>query len=125
MKNVYSTKSKCHLILLVAALTVPVLANAQEWQRFVDGDEFFAVNFPGEPEVADFLYASEYGGQLPARTYSLTANEVDYRVTVVNYGTDEKSYVRLDDHTEDQEKERESQKIDDGRHIQGQNHFGY
>ena len=96
----YSTKSRL-LILLVTSLTAPLLANAQDWQRFVDGDEFFAVNFPGEPEIAGFLYASEYGGQLPAKTYSLTANDVDYRITVVNYGTDDKSYVRVDDHTDD------------------------
>jgi hypothetical protein len=78
-----------------------LFANAQDWQRFVDPDEFFAVNVPGEPEIADVLYASEYGGQLPAKTYSLTANNVDYRITVVNYGTDEKSYVQVDDHTDD------------------------
>ena len=97
----YSTKSSRLLILLVTSLTMPLLANAQDWQRFVDRDEFFAVNIPGEPEIADVLYASEYGGQLPARIYSLTANDVDYRITVVNYGTDEKSYVQVDDHTDD------------------------
>jgi hypothetical protein len=98
---VYSTKSSCLLILLVTSLTAPLLANAQDWQRFVDRDEFFAVNVPGEPEIADVLYASEYGGNLPAKIYSLTVNDVDYRITVVDYGTDEKSYVRVDDHTDD------------------------
>jgi hypothetical protein len=98
---VSSTKSVCLFFLMVTSLTVPVLASAQDWQRFVDGDEFFAVNFPGKPEVTDFLYASEWGGQLPAKSYSLTANDVDYRITVVNYGTDDTSYVRVDDHTDD------------------------
>jgi hypothetical protein len=101
VKNVYSTKSSRLLTLLVTSLTVPLLANAQDWQRFVDRDEFFAVNVPGEPEIADVLYASEWGGQLPAKIYSLTAKDVDYRITVVNYGTDDKSYVRVDDHTDD------------------------
>jgi hypothetical protein len=98
---VYSIKSSRLLTVLVTLLTVPLLANAQDWQRFVDRDEFFAVNVPGEPEIADVLYASEYGGVLPAKIYSLTVNDVDYRITVVNYGTDEKSYVRVDDHTDD------------------------
>lgn len=89
------------LIQLLTTLTLPLLANAQDWQRFVDGDEFFAVNFPGEPKITELLYASEYGGQLPAKIYSLSANGVDYRVTVVNYGTDDRSYVRVDDHTDD------------------------
>lgn len=97
----YSTNSNRLLILLIASLTVPLLANAQDWQRFVDRDQFFAVNVPGEPEIADVLYASEYGGKLPARIYSLTADNVEYRITVVNYGTDEKSYVQVDDHTDD------------------------
>ena len=85
----------------MTSLTVPLLANAQDWQRYVDADEFFAVNVPGEPEVADVLYASEWGGQLPAKIYSLTAKDVDYRITVVNYGTDDTNYVRVDDHTDD------------------------
>ena len=86
---------------LVILLAVPLLTNAQDWQRYVDRDEFFAVNVPGEPDVTDGLYASEWGGQLPAKTYSLTASDVDYRITVVNYGTDETSYVQVDDHTDD------------------------
>ena len=96
-----STNYNCLLTLLVVALSAPLLGNAQDWQTFTDRDEFFAVNFPGEPEVTDFLYASEWGGNLAARAYTLTANDVDYRLTVVNYGTDEKSYVEVDDHTDD------------------------
>ena len=38
--------------LLVSLLFVPFLAIAQDWQRFVDTDEFFAINIPGEPKVA-------------------------------------------------------------------------
>ena len=96
-----STKSSHRLALLVVLLTAPLLATAQDWQTFVDRDQFFAVNIPGEPEIADVLYNSEWGGKLPARIYSLTANDVDYRITVVNYGTDETSYVQVDDHTDD------------------------
>ncbi len=96
-----STKSSCLLILLVTSLTAPLLANAQDWQTFVDQEEFFAINVPGKPEVAEVLYASEWGGNLPAKIYSLTAKDVDYRVTVVNYGTDDTSYVQVDDHTDD------------------------
>ncbi len=86
---------------LVILLTAPSLVNAQGWQTFVDRDEFFAVNVPGEPDIADVLYDSEWGGHLPAKIYSLTADGVDYRITVVNYGTDDTSYVRVDDHTDD------------------------
>jgi hypothetical protein len=98
---VYSTKRSLMLSLLFILLTAPLPANAQGWQTFVDRDEFFAVNIPGKPEVSDVLYATEYGGKLAARIYSLTANDVDYRITVVNYGTDETSYVQVDDHTDD------------------------
>jgi hypothetical protein len=86
---------------LVSLLFVPFLASAQDWQRFVDTDEFFAINIPGEPEVVEVLYSSEWGGNLPAKIYSLKADGISYRITVVNYGTDETSYVRVEDHTDD------------------------
>jgi hypothetical protein len=35
---------------------------------FEDPDEFFSVNFPAEPTVRNFEYASEYGATLPDRT---------------------------------------------------------
>ena len=38
---------------------------------------------------------------MPAKIYSLQADGVSYRITVVSYGTDEKSYVQVDDHTDD------------------------
>ncbi len=94
-----SLTRKCCLLLTL--LATPLLANAQNWQTFVDQEEFFAINVPGEPKVAEVLYASEWGGQLPSKVYSLTANDVDYRITVVNYGTDDSSYVQVDDHTDD------------------------
>lgn len=96
-----STKCYCLLTLLVTFFAVPLLVNAQDWQTFTDRDEYFAVNFPGEPEVSEYLYDSEWGGKLPAKDYSLTADDTDYRVTVVNYGTDESSYIEVDDHTDD------------------------
>lgn len=97
----YLTKSSSFITLLAMSLAASTLAFAQDWQTFVDREEFFAVNIPGEPEVTDVFYASEWGGQLPAKIYSLTANDVDYRITVVNYGTDDSSYVQVDDHTDD------------------------
>lgn len=96
-----STKSSCLLILFATSITIPLRANAQDWQTFVDQEEFFAINVPGEPNVTEVIYATEWGGQLPARVYSLTAKDVDYRITVVNYGMDESSYVQVDDHTDD------------------------
>jgi hypothetical protein len=101
VKNVPLTRNNRLLALLAVSLATPLLANAQDWQTFTDRDEFFAINFPGEPEVTEFLYNSEWGGRLPAKAYNLTANDVDYRVTMVRYGTDETSYVQVDDHTDD------------------------
>lgn len=85
------------LFLSVSAL--PALA--QDWFSYVDQQELFVINMPGDPEVTEFFYSSEWGGNLPAKLYSIDVDGVEYRLTVVNYGTDETAYVQLGDHTDD------------------------
>lgn len=95
----FSTKNSGLCALLLCAITLPVAA--QDWRSYVDREELFVINMPGEPEVTEFFYASEWGGNLPARLYSIDAYGSKFRLTVVNYGTDESAYVQVDDHTDD------------------------
>jgi hypothetical protein len=83
-------------------LTIPTFpALAQDWHSYMDREDLFVINTPGDLEVTEFLYSTEWGGNLPAKIYSIDVDGIEYRLTVVNYGTDETAYVQLEDHTDD------------------------
>jgi len=48
-------------------------AFAQGWTEYVNKEDGFRVDFPGQPTVAQSTYKSEYGLDLPARVYSIVA----------------------------------------------------
>ena len=48
------------LIPAMAFLFYAASASAQGWIEYVNTDDFFAVNFPGEPRVEEFIYVSEF-----------------------------------------------------------------
>ena len=76
------------LISLVAAafvLLVSAPSFAQEWTEYTSQSDFFSVNFPGEPEVRDATYPTEYGIDLPARVHSIEDGPNRYSVTVIDY----------------------------------------
>ena len=43
---------------------------AQGWIEYASQQDFFTINFPGEPEVQDSTYDTAYFITLPARVYS-------------------------------------------------------
>jgi hypothetical protein len=55
--------------LAVVMLSLSTPAFAQEWTRFVNTEDGFSANFPGQPRVDVLTYATEYGQTLPARVY--------------------------------------------------------
>ena len=59
---------------------------AQGWTEFVDREELFTVHLPRPPAVEDIIYVSEYQADLPGKTYKLSDGQVDYSISVVNYG---------------------------------------
>ena len=78
------------LIPLVPAVFVLVVSGpafAQEWTEYVSRVDFFSVNFPGQPEVRDITYATEYGITLPGRVHSREDGPNRYSVTVIDYST--------------------------------------
>jgi hypothetical protein len=83
------------LIPLVSAailLLLPGPSFAQDWIEYGSRNDFFTVNFPGDPQVADTTYMSEYGLTLPARVYSVAQGANRYSVTVVDYSNAEKMH---------------------------------
>ena len=76
--------------MIAVVLTASIVSSAspalaQEWTDFVSRDDGFRVNFPGEPNIKDTTYTSEYGADLPARVYSAARGPARFSVTVVDY----------------------------------------
>jgi hypothetical protein len=69
----------------VVILFLSTPAFAQEWTRFVNTDDGFSANFPGQPKVDVMTYATEYGQTLPARVYRAADSLGRYSTTVVDY----------------------------------------
>ena len=77
------------LISLISAAfvlcAVPAPAAAQEWIEYTSKEDGFLVNFPGQPNVRQITFTSEYGYPLAARVYSAQRGQERYSMTVVDY----------------------------------------
>lgn len=69
--------------VVLLALSAP--AAAQGWIEYTSKEDFFIVNFPGEPVITSISYPAEYGVMLPARVYTVDDRGSRYAVTVVDY----------------------------------------
>jgi hypothetical protein len=88
------------ILLIVAALClfVPGPSLAQGWIDYASQADSFSVNFPGEPEVREIDYRTEFAITLPGRVYSYEDGPNRYSVTVVDYSdTEAKHEERLAD----------------------------
>lgn len=66
---------------------------AQGWIEYQSRQDFFSVNFPGDPKIQEITYATEYEITLPGRVYSYEAGPNRYSVTVIDYSTAEKMHT--------------------------------
>ncbi|NNC65598.1 MAG: hypothetical protein HKN84_12490 [Gammaproteobacteria bacterium] len=87
-------------IVLMSALFA-MTSSAQGWRMYVDRDEFFSVNFPAEPTVREFQYASEYGATLPGKVYEVRNGDSLHSVTIVNFTDAQRIYQELPDRTDE------------------------
>lgn len=60
-------------------------AAADTWQEYVYGDYGFAVSFPKAPTVESGNFQLPGGQNVPARIYSATEADGDYRVTIADF----------------------------------------
>ena len=72
-------------ILCASALSFPLLSFAQDWTEFVSMEDRFRMFGPGQPEVEEISYPSEYGVEYPARLYTYEDDPNRYSLTVVDY----------------------------------------
>lgn len=88
-------------IFLLTSMLFVATASAQSWRMFTGHDQFFSVNFPSEPTVRDFQYASEYGATLPGKIYEVRNGDSLHSVTVVNFTDAQRIYQELPDRTDE------------------------
>jgi hypothetical protein len=80
------------LIPAIVALFLSSAASAQVWEEYVNRENFFQVNLPGEPTMTEVPYRTVKGTNLTARVFTATAdpNSITagtYRVTVIDYSS--------------------------------------
>ncbi len=78
------------LTLAASALLLSSPSVGQGWIEYVSIADRFTMYVPGEPDVRDISYASEYGVVFPARRYSYEDGPNRYFVTVVDYSDSER-----------------------------------
>ena len=61
------------------------ISNAQGWTEYVYLNDFFSINFPGDPEINETTYLSEFDATYPARTYTVKSEQSLYSVTIVDF----------------------------------------
>ena len=75
---------------LVVLLMTAAPASAQSWIDFVSREDYFAINFPGQPTVEAITWTSEQEAKLPARVYRYDGGATKYAITVVDYSDAER-----------------------------------
>jgi hypothetical protein len=78
------------LIPAIVAVFLSSAASAQVWEEYVNRDNNFQVNMPGEPAMTEVPYRTVKGTNLTARVFTAAAdpNSITagtYRVTVIDY----------------------------------------
>src|SRR5438876_6456710 len=66
---------------------------AQEWERYQNLDDRFAVTAPGQPAIEKTKWKSEYASMFPAAIYRWQQGANRYTVTVVDYSDSEGIYT--------------------------------
>ena len=94
-------KNMLRLSALALLLSASGPGFAQGWIEYSDQAHFFSVNFPGEPDVRDFDYASEYSATYPARVYSVEEGQSLHSLTVIDFTDGENKYEELADKTDE------------------------
>ena len=84
------------LFSAMPALLVPALSLAQGWIEYVNPTDRFSVNLPGEPQMQEIRYESEFDAVFPARRYTLQDGEDHYSVTVVDFTDAQRIHAEME-----------------------------
>jgi len=93
--------------ILNTALTLSMfllspLALAQTWVVYQNMADNFSINVPapGEPEIEEIAYPSEYDAVFPGRVYTVRSGDSTYSVTVIDYTNSEEIHLARTNSTE-------------------------
>lgn len=73
------------LITTAIVLCASSASFAQDWIDYINKEDRFTVNFPGQPQVQTIMWPSEYGATMPGRVYSVTVGGARYAISVIDY----------------------------------------
>ncbi len=90
------------LILTLFALVPTGTLFAQVWTNYKNSTDFFSINMPapGEPEVREIVWPSEYGAVFPGRIYTMSDGPAEYSVTVIDYTDSQQIHLDRSNSTE-------------------------
>src|SRR5579863_2982245 len=72
-------------VAVLAGLVFCGGASAGSWQEYVYADYGFAISFPDAPKIQGGRFPLPDGSQVPARIYSVTQPDGDYRVVIADF----------------------------------------
>jgi hypothetical protein len=72
-------------LALLIVLLAPVSAHAQGWRDYSYADDGFMIAFPAPPAMTSGVYKTTTGVSVPARTYSVQADNIVYSVTAADF----------------------------------------
>ena len=81
------------LVMVAMVLLWPSFSLGQAWIDYNSSIDDFRIHTPGEFEIEETTYPSEYGVVLPARIYSHQRGDDRYSVTVVDYTHSERLHT--------------------------------
>ena len=85
--------SAVKIVAAVCALLIAGPLLAQEWDRYQNLEDHFAVSAPGQPAIEKTKWKSEYGSMFPETIYRWEQGANRYTVTVVDYSDSEAIYM--------------------------------
>jgi hypothetical protein len=75
----------CTLSLGIVLTLTAIPGAAQDWIEYINRQERFMINFPGEPEVSETTHVSAFEVEYPGKIFSANTQRGDYSVTVIDY----------------------------------------
>jgi hypothetical protein len=76
------------------------ISHAQGWLEYINREDLFIVNFPGQPEVRETTHHSAFEAVFPARVYTVERDSGIYSLTVVDYRESRRIHSERTDRTE-------------------------
>jgi hypothetical protein len=82
-----------HVLVPTVFLFMSAVGHAQEWIEYASRSDMFTVNFPGQPDVRDINWETEYRITIPGHVHRYDDGQSHYSVTVVDYSNVQKIHA--------------------------------